>query len=85
MGKAVVAAAVGGVILGLLVGILWWQRPLQRSREDLRALQGQQAAAEVAREALKAAQDRLKQIEEELRLEKERRARLEAIVSQGRK
>jgi hypothetical protein len=47
-------------------------------QEDLRALQGEQAAADVARE-------KLKQTEDELRSERERRSRLEVIVSEGQK
>jgi hypothetical protein len=78
-------AAAGGVLIGILAGFLWWGQPLQRAQEEFRALKDQQVAAEVAREALKAAQTKLKQTEEELALEKERRARLESIVSQGRK
>jgi len=47
-------------------------------QEDLRALQGEQAAADVARE-------QLKRTEDELRSERERRSRLEVIVSEGQK
>jgi hypothetical protein len=47
-------------------------------QEDLRALQGQQVAAENARE-------KLKRTEDELAREREHRSRLEMIVSEGRK
>ena len=54
-------------------------------QEDLRALQSERAAAEAAREELKGVQTKLKKTEEELQSERERRSRLEAIVSEGRK
>lgn len=84
MTKASIGAIVG-LLLGGLVGFLWWGVPLQRTREEMQALKGQQVSAEVAREELKAMESRLKTTEEELRLEKDRRSRLEVILSRGRK
>jgi hypothetical protein len=53
--------------------------------EEVQALKGQQVAAEVAREERKAVESRLKRTEEELRSEKDRRSKLEDILSRGRK
>ncbi len=78
MTRFVVAAVVAGLVVGLLVGYLWWGRNVQRMQADLASLQGQQAAAEVARERLKAT-------EAELQAERERRAQLELAISQGQK
>ncbi len=85
MPRFAVIAAIVGLLVGGLVGYLWWGVALHRSRDEVRALEGQRATAEVAREQLKAAQSKLKITEDELRAEKERRARLELTVSQGRK
>ena len=78
MRRGIIIIGVAGLLVGVLVGFLWWGMPAQRMQEDLRALQGQQAAADVARE-------KLKQTEDELRSERERRSRLEVIVSEGQK
>jgi hypothetical protein len=37
-------AATAGLLVGVLVGFLWWGMPARRMQEDLRALQGQAAA-----------------------------------------
>jgi nitrogen fixation-related uncharacterized protein len=78
MTRGIIIIGVAGLLVGVLVGFLWWGMPAQRMHEDLRALQGQEAAADVARE-------KLKQTEDELRSERERRSRLEVIVSEGQK
>jgi hypothetical protein len=73
-----IIVGVAGLLVGVLVGFLWWGVPAQRMREDLRALQEQQVAAENARE-------KLKRTEQELSHEREHRSRLEAIVGERRK
>jgi hypothetical protein len=78
MRRGIMIVAVAGLLVGVLVGFLWWGMPAGRMQEDLRALQGQEAAADVARE-------KLKQTEDELRSERERRSRLEVIISEGQK
>jgi uncharacterized protein HemX len=83
--KTATMGVIVGLLLGGLVGFLWWGVPLQRMREEVQALKGQQVAAEVAREERKAVESRLKRTEEELRLEKDRRSKLEDILSRGRK
>jgi hypothetical protein len=78
MTRGIIIVGVAGLLVGALVGFLWWGVPARQMQEDLRALQGEQAAADVARE-------KLKQTEDELRSERERRSRLEVIVSEGQK
>lgn len=85
MARGTMIVGVAGLLLGVLVGFLWWGNAARRMQDDLRALQGQQAAAEVAREQLKGVQTQLELAQDELRSERERRSRLELIVSQGRK
>jgi hypothetical protein len=85
MRPAIIGTLIGGLIVGALAGFLWWGNAARRMRADLQELQGQRAAAEVAREQLKGAETRLQKAEEELRSERERRSRLELIVSEGRK
>jgi uncharacterized protein HemX len=84
MTRVITITVVAGLV-GVLVGFLWWGTAVHRMQEELRALQGQQAAAEGAREELKSVQAKLKQTEDELRSEREQRSRLEGIVSEGRK
>jgi hypothetical protein len=78
MTRGIIIVGGAGLLVGLLAGFLWWGMPARQMHEDLRALQGQQAAAEVARE-------KLKRTEDELRREREHRSQLEMIVSEGRK
>jgi hypothetical protein len=78
MRRGIIIVAGAGLLVGVLVGFLWWGMPARQMQEDLRALQGQEAAADVARE-------KLKQTEDELRSERERRSRLEVIISEGQK
>jgi hypothetical protein len=78
MTRGIIIVGVAGLLVGVLVGFLWWGISAQRMQEDLRALQGQQVAAENARE-------KLKRTEDELAREREHRSRLEMIVSEGRK
>jgi uncharacterized protein HemX len=83
--KTATMGVIAGLLLGGLVGFLWWGVPLREMREEVQALKGQQVAAEVAREERKAVESRLKRTEEELRSEKDRRSKLEDILSRGRK
>ena len=77
-----IAIAVGAGLVGVLAGFLWWGTAANRMRDELRALQNQQADADAA---LKRVQAKLKKTEEELQSERERRARLEQVLSEGRK
>jgi predicted nucleic acid-binding Zn-ribbon protein len=77
-----VAIAVGAALVGVLAGFLWWGTAANRLRDDVRALQNRQADADAT---LKDVQGKLKKTEDELQVERERRARLELVLSQGRK
>jgi len=77
-----IGIGVGAAIVGVLAGFLWWGTAANRLRDEVRALQNQQADADAA---LKGMQSKLKKTEEELQSERERRARLELVISQGRK
>ena len=77
-----IAIGVGAAIVGVLAGFLWWGTAANRLRDEVRALQNQQTDADAA---LKGVQSKLKKTEEELQSERERRARLELVLSQGRK
>jgi uncharacterized membrane-anchored protein YhcB (DUF1043 family) len=79
MKKLLAIGVIAGLLVGVLVGFLWWgigaQRPLNEAQGRVLAAQAE----------LKGAQAQLKAKEEELRMERDRRQKLEAIVSQGRK
>ena len=77
-----IAIGVGAAVVGVLAGFLWWGTAANRLRDEVRALQNQQADADAA---VKGMQSKLKKTEEELQSERERRARLELVISQGRK
>jgi predicted nucleic acid-binding Zn-ribbon protein len=77
-----IGIGVGAAIVGVLTGFLWWGTAANRLRDEVRALQNQQADADAA---VKGMQSKLKKTEEELQSERERRARLELVISQGRK
>ena len=79
MSKLLAIGVIAGLLVGVLAAFLWWGIGAQRQLNDA---QGQTLAAQAE---LKAAQAQLKAMEEELRLERDRRTKLEEIVSQGRK
>ena len=82
MTRMIAIAVVAGLAVGVLAGFLWWGTAANRLRDEVRALQNQQADADTT---LKGVQSKLKKTEEELQSERERRARLELVLSQGRK
>lgn len=73
-----IVAAVG-LLVGVLAGYLWWG---VRAQSQLNDAQGQIL---VVQSELKAKQEKIKAMEEELRMERDRRAKLEEIVTRGRK
>jgi hypothetical protein len=77
-----IAIAVGAAVVGVLAGFLWWGTAANRLRDDVRALQTQLADADTLFKGLQA---KLKKTEEELQSERERRARLELVISEGKK
>jgi septal ring factor EnvC (AmiA/AmiB activator) len=96
MNRPVIISAVAAVLVGLLVGFLWWGLPTGRLQTELRTSQsgaerlGQQleearAQGQRLEEQLKAEKTQREAMEAELRREKERSARLQTLISQGRK
>ncbi len=79
MNRSIAIATIVGLLVGVLAGFLWWGIGAQRQLNDAR---GQILAAQAE---LKGAQDQLKAKEEELRMERDRRQKLQAVLSQGRK
>ena len=75
----IIAIAVGAAVVGVLAGFLWWGTAANRLRDEIRTLQNQQG------DEIKALQGKLKKTEDELESERERRARLEQALSQGKK
>jgi len=96
MNRMVAVAAVVGLLIGVLAGFLWWGMPTERLQSELREaqrrmseLEGQlaesQAQSRKVEAELKTLQTRLKTAEEDLRGERDRRSKLEMILSKGRK
>lgn len=96
MNKPITIVAVVGLLIGILVGFLWWGMPTQRlqaelgeTRKRVEALEKQldesQAQTRAAQAEVKSMQARLDAMEKDLRLAREQRARLEQMVSHGRK
>jgi len=79
MKRWIAVAVFIGLLVGLLPGYLWWG---VRTQRQLNEVQGQML---VVQSDLKAAQDKIKALEAELRQERDRRQRLEEIVTKGRK
>jgi len=79
MNRSIAIATVVGLLVGVLAGFLWWGIGAQRQLNDA---QGQILAAQAE---LKTIQAQLKATQDELRMERDRREKLEEIVSQGRK
>jgi hypothetical protein len=96
MNRPVTITAIAGVLIGLLVGFLWWGSGSQRAQADLTAarktaeeaaqkLGDAEATAAKVQGEMKLLQSRLKALEEDLAREKALRSRLEGLVSQGKK
>ena len=96
MNRPVFITAVAAVLVGLLVGFLWWGLPTNRLQTELRGSQaggerlGQQleearAQGQRLEEQLKAEKAQREAAADELRREKERSARLQGVISRGKK
>jgi uncharacterized protein HemX len=96
MNRIVVIVAVVAIAVGVLVGYLWWGLPttsLQNELRDVRTradrldqqLAEQQAGRQRLEDQLKAQQSKLEEAERDLRGQKEMNARLQMLVSQGKK
>lgn len=79
MKRWIAVAAIIALLVGLLAGYLLWG---VRTQRQLNEVQGQML---VVQSDLKAAQDKIKALEAELRQERDRRQKLEEIVTKGRK
>ena len=79
MKRRIAVAAIIALLVGLLAGYLLWG---VRTQRQLNEVQGQML---VVQSDLKAAQDKIKALEAELRQERDRRQKLEDIVTKGRK
>lgn len=96
MNRLVVIVAVVAVLVGALAGYLWWGLPTTNLQNELRDVRTKadrldQQLAELRADhqrlegQLKATQSRLETSEQELRGEKEMNARLQTLVSRGKK
>jgi uncharacterized protein HemX len=91
-GKKVTIVAIIAILVGLLIGYLFWgyqAKSLQGELDQLKArlTEAQQAAAREKELSTKltALEGQLKQVSDELAKEKERREKLQAQVSKGKK
>lgn len=88
--KTMLALGVACVLVGVLIGYLSWGL---RSDSELAEVKARLAAEEEqaeqaqrqAKEKLTQAESRLKELAEDLEFERQRRARLEHLLSEGRK
>jgi hypothetical protein len=80
-----IVVAVVALLAGVLGGYVWWGRSLGDMRAEVEQARQQQADADGLRTEMKSLEVRLKATEDELREERDRRQKLEMIISQGRK
>lgn len=89
MNRIAVGLAVIGLVIGGLVGYLWWGQPSQRLNQELAQVQTQLGDATRTIEdlsgKLKNAEAQIKMLGDELTAERELRQRYEAVVGRGRK
>jgi septal ring factor EnvC (AmiA/AmiB activator) len=96
MNRLAIIVAVVAIVIGTLTGYLWWGLPTTRLQSELQDVRtradgleqqlGQLRSDNQRLEAqLKAEKSRLEAAEQDLRREKETSARLQVLVSQGRK
>ncbi len=96
MNRLIAIVAVVGLLVGILVGFLWWGMPTQRLQGELgetrkrvealeKELDESQVQTRAAQAQVKSMQARLDAMEKDLRIAREQRARLEQMVSHGRK
>jgi len=89
MNRIAVGTGVVGLIIGLLVGYLWWGQAVKRLAADVPRLESQ--VAEFKRQSedlqlrLTTAETRLTGLTDELRSERALRQRYETLVGSGRK
>lgn len=96
MNRPVTITAIVAILIGLLVGFLWWGMPTSRLQAQLRDAQAnatrleqqmgeQKTQGEKLATELKDQKAKLETMEADLRREKEMNARLHLLVSKGKK
>jgi uncharacterized protein HemX len=96
MKKWTIALVIVAALVGLLSGFLWWGVPtgrLQRELQEVRAsadrlseqMDNLRSRAEQLAAQIQAQKTRLETAERDLRVEKEMNARLQLLVSRGKK
>jgi uncharacterized protein HemX len=73
--RLTIVAAIAALVVGLGAGYLMWGERAQRAMDELDALKTRQAQQA----------DEMRKLRDELTVERDRRQRLEEVVSQGRK
>ena len=73
--RLTIVAAIAALVVGLGAGYLMWGERVQRAMDELDALKTRQAQQA----------DEMRKLRDELTVERDRRQRLEEVVSQGRK
>lgn len=96
MNRPVTVIGIAALLVGLLVGYLWWGSPWSGTRREATEARGRleevgrrlaeaEAAQRASEERLKGLAARVGELEGELTQERQRRSRLEVIISEGRK
>ncbi len=89
MNRIAVGLAVIGLVIGGLVGYLWWGQPSRRLNQELAQVQTKLGDAtrtiEELSGKLKAAEQQIQTLGDELKAERELRQRYEGLVGRGRK
>jgi hypothetical protein len=73
--RLTIIAAIAALVVGLGAGYLMWGERAQRAMDELESLKTRQAQQA----------DEMKKLRDELTVERDRRQRLEEVISQGRK
>lgn len=73
--RLTIVAAIAALVVGLGAGYLMWGERAQRATDELESLKTRQAQQA----------DEMKKLRDELTVERDRRQRLEEVISQGRK
>ena len=96
MSRLLVVIAIVAILVGALVGFLWWGLPSNRLQADLRGVQANADRMGQQLDELRAQRDRLEAevktektqreaAEGDLRREQEKTSRLQGLISQGKK
>lgn len=80
--RLAIIAAIVALLIGLGVGYLMWGERTPRATDEVDAMRMRQAQQA---DALQKQADELRKLNEELASERDRRQRLEEVISKGRK